>query len=171
VHTWRLERILFCVWRLFACFARDSRRRERQMSVGHRLAKRFTATAAWAALLAAGCSGSGEATFSGRVHFNGRPVVNGAVYFVRLPDGTPLAAVIQDGQYKLTVPARGSYRVDVVGFEGVAAVASSAELAELAESGQAAPEVTEIPTDAVGNGRQIESVAGFQQLDLLLQSP
>ena len=28
---------LFCVWRLFACFARDSRRRERQTFVGHRL--------------------------------------------------------------------------------------------------------------------------------------
>ena len=136
-----------------------------------RPANRVKASAVGAALLMAGCAGSGDATFSGRVEFNGRPVLNGAVYFVPLPDGTPLAAVIRDGKYRLTVPAKGSYRVDVVGFEGVAAVTSSAELAELARSGQTAPEVVEIPADARGNGRQIEAVAGDQVLDLLLESP
>ena len=95
-----------------------------------RRAKRLIATVGWAALLVAGCSGSGQATFGGRVEFQGRPVLNGAVYFVPLPDGTPLAAVVQEGKYKLKVPAGGSYRVDVVGFEGVAAVTSSAESAQ-----------------------------------------
>jgi hypothetical protein len=66
------------------------------------------------ALAAAGCSGGGgEATVSGTVKLDGRPLKAGLIKFIPADGKTPTAdATITDGKYTATVPP-GDKRVEV----------------------------------------------------------
>ena len=58
-----------------------------------------------------GC-GSDGGTVDGTVTFDGQPVVNGTVAFVRPDGGVREGAVVTDGRFQVRVPP-GAYRVEV----------------------------------------------------------
>lgn len=58
-----------------------------------------------------GC-GDGKATVNGKVTFDGTPVSDGAVTFIKEDDKSREGAVIKDGSFKVRMPP-GKYRVEV----------------------------------------------------------
>jgi hypothetical protein len=93
-------------------------------------------------VLLAGCGGDdgGRATVKGRVSFSGTPIHEGAINLIPLDSQSRrVGGSITDGTYELTGeqsgPMLGKYRVEIFGFEPVAARAGS-------ESG---PSLTRIP--------------------------
>jgi hypothetical protein len=84
-------------------------------------------------LLLAGCGGDdgGRATVKGQVTFNGTPINDGAINLVPLDSqGRRVGGSITNGTYELTGeqsgPVPGNYRVEVYGFEPMAAPAGAA---------------------------------------------
>lgn len=75
-------------------------------------------TCAVAAFLLSGCSPAGPERFAvqGRVTLDGQPVSEASIIFTPQGKGLAAAAVIENGQYKLTGadgPSKGDFRVQI----------------------------------------------------------
>ena len=84
-------------------------------------------------LLLTGCSGDdgGRATVKGQVTFNGTPINDGAINLIPLDSqGRRVGGSITNGTYELSGeqsgPVPGNYRVEISGFEPIAAPAGAA---------------------------------------------
>ena len=126
-------------------------------------------------VLSAGC-GSGLATVSGTVSYEGKPVEEGAINFTP-HDGKTAAAggMIKDGKYYVTEVPPGKKLVEIIGTKKVDFASSSEEAMRRAQemaakgnnTGLVDPADT-IPTDAEGNRQEVELVPGSQTKDFSL---
>jgi hypothetical protein len=133
------------------------------------------ALAALVAWPAAGCGDASPASMTGKVTYNGMPVLRGVIS-VTPTDGSGKAegAKIENGLYEIKSIEPGLKAVSILGFAGPEVLAkrvySGREDYEAAapERAAAAKQEVEIPVDAAGNGQQITVQPGPQTIDVAL---
>ena len=128
---------------------------------------------------AVGCGGSGGATVSGTVTYEGQPVGDGTITFLPADGkGQPVGGPIVNGRYSLTAVSPGSKMVQITAVKAVKFAQSSAEMAQQAAERKARGDATGliesadvIPANATGNNATIEVKPGTQTHDFALTKP
>ena len=89
--------------------------------------------------LSLGCSGqSGDRLeVTGEVTFAGNPLPNGSISFVSIDSGTSAGASLEDGTFRIPLsrgPEPGSYRVEIVSYQGTGEMSEDPDTGEPAET-------------------------------------
>ncbi|TWT97844.1 hypothetical protein Pla108_19970 [Botrimarina colliarenosi] len=109
-----------------------------------------------------GC-GEGTPSVSGQVTYDGNPVEKGTISVVPVGGGgSPAGGVIRDGSYQIEKVSLGKHLVSF---------SAKSLPAEQPTSNKSVRAVETIPPDAVGNGQEVEIVAGAQTMNFDLKPP
>jgi hypothetical protein len=128
------------------------------------------------ALLLAALSGCRQSTPSihGKVTYEGAPIQRGQITFSPADGrGTAHSGPIQSGQYKVDDVPPGRKVVLISSVKQFQFPKSHAEMAEMAKRGTPASQdsADEVPANAVGNNKAIETATGAQEFNFDLKRP
>jgi hypothetical protein len=136
---------------------------------------RLKSLALFTALLAAlsGC-GQSNSSIHGKVTYEGAPIQRGQITFAPPGrQGVALSRPIEAGRYTIDNVPPGKKIVMITSVKQFHFPKSHAEMAEMAKRGPppAQETVDEVPANAVGNNKEVETTAGAQELNFDLKRP